>query len=81
MRMPRRYRNNVLMLNLTAVSLFCVLVLAGLFLYSGGSLLPATQGSDTQEAMQTWLMWCVTVTVPLITAVLWILRLSERGGD
>ena len=81
MRLPRPHRNNVLMLNLTAVSLFCVLMLTGLFLYSGGSLLPATQSSDTQEATQTWLMWGVVVTVPLITAVLWILRLSERGGD
>ena len=49
--MPRPRRNNVLMLNLTAASLFCVLVLVGGYIYSGGRLLPATQGSDTQEEL------------------------------
>jgi len=79
--MPRLHRNNTLMLNLTAVSLFCVLVLVVLYRYSGGAFLPATQGADTQEATEIWLMWGVVVAVPLITGVLWVLRLSKRSGD
>ena len=81
MGIPRLHRNNVLMLNLTAVSLFCMLVLVGGYFYSGGSLLPATQGADTPEATRIWIMWSGMVAVPLITAVLWALRLATRSGD
>ena len=79
--MPRPHRNNVLMLNLTAFSLMCLLVLVGGYFYSGGSLLPSTKGSDAGEAIQIWIMWGVVVTVPLVTAVLWVLRLTARSGS
>lgn len=79
--MPRPYHNNVLMLILTAASLFCLLFLLGLFLYRSGSLLPSTKGADTGEAAEIWIIWSVAVAVPLITGVLWVFRLTKRGGD
>jgi uncharacterized membrane protein len=81
MGMPHPDRNNTLMFNLTGISLFCVMVLIGLYVYSGGSLLPSTQSADGREATQTWLLWVIVVAVPLITTVLWILRLTTRRGD
>jgi hypothetical protein len=68
------------MLNLSAASLFCLVVLVGLFVYSGGTIMPATQGADAMEAAQTWMMWGVVVAVPVITGILWVLRLKTPSG-
>ena len=85
MKLPRPHRNNVLMLNLSALSLLCLLILVGAFFYTGGfdnggSFLPATQGADAQEATQIWVTWGVVVAVPLITGILWIFRLKVPSG-
>ncbi len=69
------------MLNLTAASLFCLLFLVGLFIYKSGNLLPSTKGADTSEAVEIWIIWGVAVAVPLVTAALWVARLTESGGD
>ncbi len=79
--MLRPYRNNVLMLNLTAASLVCLLFLLGLFIYKSGNLLPSTKGADAGEAAQMWIIWSVAVALPLMTGVLWVFRLTKRGGD
>ena len=75
----RPHRSNVLMLNLTAVSSFCALVLLGLFAYRGGSLLPATDGAGSQESLGIWIMWGILIAVPAVTAVLWLLRMRQAG--
>ena len=74
------YRNNVLMLNLTAFSLFCAMTLVGLFLYSG-TILPATQGAGQTERLLILLLWSLLIGLPLLTAVLWILRLTRKRND
>ena len=70
------YRNNALMLNLTAVSLFCLMVLTGLYLYSG-SLLPATNGAGALERASIWLLWIALIGLPLLMGVLWAMRLMQ----
>jgi hypothetical protein len=64
------------MLNLTGLSFFCLLLLLGLFRYTG-SLLPATTGADRSEAVLIWGIWGVMVAVPLVTCTLWVLRLTK----
>jgi hypothetical protein len=76
--MFRPHRNEALMLILTAISLFCLMVLAGLFVYSGGSLLPSTLGAGVGETAQIWIMWGIVVAVPLVTAMLWVMRRRKR---
>jgi len=68
------HRNNVLMLNLTAISSFCLLVLVGGYLHSG-SILPATQGASQREAAWLWAISGLLMGLPLITGVLWVFRL------
>lgn len=79
--MPHPHRNNGLMLSLTAFSLLCLMILVGGFVYSGGSLLPYTQHAGTEEALGIWIMWGTTVALPLVTSLLWVLRLSEGRKD
>ena len=69
------------MANLTAISFLCLLVLVGGYLYSGGSLLPSTKGAETPEATQIWIIWGAAAALPLITTVLWLIRLATRTGD
>ena len=68
------YRNNGLMLGLTASSLFCLIVLVGGYLYSG-SVLPSTQQTYRADLLVKWLLWTVVVGTPAFTGVLWLLRL------
>ena len=72
------HKNNTLMLVLTAISLFCLLVLAGLYRYTGGSILPQTQNATAGEARELWIEWSFLVIIPVLTAVLWAVRLSSR---
>ena len=51
-----------------------------MFIYKSGSLLPSTRGADTGEAAEMWIIWSAAVAVPLITSVLWVFRLTKRGG-
>jgi len=78
--MLRPYRNNTLMLNLTAASLVCLVFLSGLFIYTGGNLLPSAKGADAGKAAEIWIIWSVAVATPLITGVLWVFRLTKSGG-
>ena len=63
---------------LFGLSCFCVLVLVGLYAYSG-SLLPSTEGASQSEALEIWLLWIAVAGVP-VTALLWWLgdRLRRR---
>ncbi len=79
--MLRPYRNDALMLYLTAASLLCLVFLLGLFIYTSGDLFPSTKGADAGRAAEIWIIWSVAVAVPLITGVLWVFRLTKRGGD
>jgi hypothetical protein len=72
------HKNNVLLLNLTAVSFFCLIVLAGLYRYSGGSILPAINNAGPGEALSIWVMWSLIVGVPAMTAALWMIRLWSK---
>jgi hypothetical protein len=72
------YRNNMLMLILTTASLFCLIVLAGLYAYTGGSILPQTQHMMPSEARALWIEWFPFVGIPVLTAIFWILRLGDR---
>lgn len=69
------------MLNLTGLALFCLLTLVGLSFYRGESVLPATEGANAGEAAQIWIMWGAMVAVPLITAILWVVRLAARDRE
>ena len=73
------YRNNGLMLGLTASSLFCLVVWVGGYLYSG-SVLPSTQQTHGLDLLVKWLLWTVVAGTPIFTGVLWLLRL-QRGTD
>lgn len=75
MELPRPYRNNILMLNLTTFSVLCLLILVGACFYSG-SLIPLTPGAGSRET-SVWIMWSVIVGLPSATAVLWLLRLRK----
>jgi hypothetical protein len=70
--------NSTLILSLTAVSLLCLMILVGLYFYSGGTILPATNGAGPSETLEIWVSWSVIVAVPMITAALWIIRLWQR---
>ncbi len=72
--MFRSHRSNVLMLNLTAFSYFCLVILVGLYLYSG-SVTPKTAGASSQVTTRIWISWSVVAGLPLITGVLWIMRM------
>jgi hypothetical protein len=72
------YKNNVLMLNLTAFSLLFVLIEVGIFLYSG-SMLPGTGGAGPTESFLMWSVSCLLIGLPVLTAVLWIFRLVRSG--
>ena len=72
-------RNNELMLGLTAISLFCLTVLLGLYLYSG-SVLPSTQQTNGMSLFVKWSLWAIVAGTPIFTGVLWLLRL-RRGTD
>ena len=74
------HKNITLMLMLTAVSLFCLLVLAGGYAYTGGTILPQTQNASPGEARELWFEWSFLILIPLLTAVLWILRFWTRRG-
>ena len=67
------YRNGLVMWFLTALSALSLLVLLGLWVYAH-RLIPMTEHAVTSEALTTWAMWGVVVAIPLITAVLWLLR-------
>ena len=72
------HKNNTLMLVLTAISSFCLLVLAGLYAYTGGSILPQTQNAPPREVWELWITWSAFVLIPTVTAVLWLLRYWTR---
>ena len=74
------YRNNLLMLILTALSIFFLVTLTGLYFYSG-TILPSVPRSDPSGALLMWLTWVVVAGTPLVTALLWIIRLRADEGD
>ena len=74
------YRNNLLMLILTALSIFVLVTLTGLYFYSG-TILPSVPRSDPSGALIMWLTWVVVAGTPLVTALLWIIHLSAAEGD
>jgi len=62
---------------MAAVSLLCVLILTGGYIYSG-SVVPIT-GEGTDRDAVTWAMWMVIVGIPITTIVLFALKLL--GGS
>jgi hypothetical protein len=60
-----------------AVSALCVLVLVGVFLYSG-TFLPSTEGASSREAWLLWLEWTGIAAFPLLTGA-WAI-LHRLGG-
>ena len=71
------FRNRELMFGLSAVSLFCLTVLVGLYRYTG-SVFPSTQQTDGTELLFIWLLWSILAGVPAFTGVLWVLRRRIR---
>jgi hypothetical protein len=74
--MRRIYRNGILMFGLSALSISCLLFLLELWAYAG-SPFPQTQGASPSEARWLWAEWSLLFPVPLITAILWLLRISD----
>lgn len=65
---------------LTAISILCVMVLIGLYAYSG-SFLPNTVQSEGGRATVTWILWGVVAGIPSLTLVLLIGRWFKRHDD
>ena len=68
------HRNAFHMLSLTLVSSFCLLLLVGIFRYHG-SFLPSVRGAEVWEVIEIWFLWAAIVSVPVVTAILWMLRI------
>ena len=62
---------------LGGLSSVCVLILLGLYLYSG-TFLPSTEGAGRAEAAGLWLTWTVLVLVPIATLLDLIVRIARR---
>ena len=78
MKMERFYRNETWMLNLSALSLLCLLIELGLWAYAG-SPLPQTRNAGDTEKLVIWVIWIAIVAVPFVTALLWLVRLRASG--
>jgi hypothetical protein len=52
---------------LASLSAICVLSFWLLYAYSGGSVLPATQGATESETLKIWGIWSVLVAIPIAT--------------
>ena len=74
------YRNDLLMLILTGLSIFFLVTLTGLYFYSG-TILPSTPRSDASGALIMWITWMAVAGTPLVTALLWIIRLGADKRD
>lgn len=76
----RPLRNNFL-LALVGLSTLCLLILAGLWRYSG-SPLPSTGGAGTFEATLMWLVGTVFIAVPVATVCFWLTLIwRDEKGD
>lgn len=75
--MRRIWHSETVMLGLSAATLFCLLVLLGLYAYSG-TILPSVENAVGIEALVIWLCWTGLIALPLATALLWAGRISER---
>lgn len=61
---------------LIVLSMFCLLVLVGGFLYSG-SLLPTTGEGESKDVV-TWVLWILIIGIPILTFCLIMLALWKR---
>ena len=75
-RLLRMFRNDYFFA-LFELSCLCMLLLAGLYSYSG-SFLPATSGADRGEVTEIWLLWIAVAGVPLVTFVWWAIAAVGR---
>ena len=76
--LTRIYRSEPWMLSLTGVSLLCLVILAGVWVYAG-SPLPQTQGTSAPDRFWIWVNWCVLAAIPLLTTILWFLRIKRSN--
>lgn len=62
---------------LLALTPFCVVVLAGLYAYTG-TYLPSTGAASAAEEVLIWAMWGVLVAVPAMALAVVIANLLRR---
>ena len=74
------HKNNTVLVVLTAISLLCLLVLLGGYRYTGGTILPQTQNATPAEVQELLFEWSSLVIIPVVTSVLWAVRLWTRRG-
>jgi hypothetical protein len=70
--------DNSYMLGLIALSCLCLIILAGLWRYSG-SILPSADGVPPNEAVLMWLTWAILAGVPLGTLCLWLVLVGRQS--
>lgn len=61
---------------LSVASAFCILILTGLFLYSG-SIFPTHKGG-TLDGIIKFGLWSLFVIIPLFTSILLLLKLKKK---
>ena len=72
----RIYLNESWMLNLTSFSMLSILFENVVWAYSG-SPFPQMQDVGALDQIWLWALWLVMIAVPLVTTVLWLLRLRH----
>jgi len=68
------------LLGLIALSVLCLLILAGLWRYSG-SILPSIDGASNGETLVIWLIWAILTGVPVATGLFWLLIARQTRKD
>ena len=76
-KLERVYRSGAWTLNLTGFSMLFLAILVGGWTYSGSPFPKTTQG----DRIQLWALWSIMLAIVVVTALLWLLRLTNVGRN